>query len=76
MWLIAKKLTFLGVGLLARVSNKIALSLFQLACYFHHRYKSGKSSTYKEDGTHIFITTTLFSSNSLVKVAFIQTCDT
>ncbi|CAM6046890.1 unnamed protein product [Sphagnum compactum] len=24
---------------------------FSLACYFHHKYKSGKSSTYKEDGT-------------------------
>jgi len=22
----------------------------QLACYFHHKYKSSKSSTYKEDG--------------------------
>uniref|UniRef100_A0A7I4FQH2 Peptidase A1 domain-containing protein n=1 Tax=Physcomitrium patens TaxID=3218 RepID=A0A7I4FQH2_PHYPA len=26
-----------------------------LACYFHHRYKSGKSSTYKEDGTSFAI---------------------
>ncbi|CAK9257802.1 unnamed protein product [Sphagnum jensenii] len=24
---------------------------FSLACYFHHKYKSSKSSTYKEDGT-------------------------
>jgi phytepsin len=23
---------------------------FSIACYFHHRYKSGKSSTYKADG--------------------------
>jgi hypothetical protein len=76
MWLIAKNLTCLGVGLLDVLSNKIAVSLFQLACYFHHRYKSSKSSSYKEDGTHIFIITTLFSSNSLVKVVFIQTCDT
>jgi phytepsin len=28
---------------------------FSLACYFHHRYKSSKSSTYKEDGTSFAI---------------------
>ena len=70
MWLIAKILTILGVGLLARVSNENAVSLLQLACYFHHRYKSGKSSSYKEDGTHMFITPILFSTNSLVNVVF------
>ncbi|KAL2630694.1 hypothetical protein R1flu_015380 [Riccia fluitans] len=26
-----------------------------LACYVHHKYKSGKSSTYKEDGTSFSI---------------------
>jgi len=33
-------------------SSKCYLSL---ACYFHHRYKSSKSSSYKEDGTSFAI---------------------
>jgi hypothetical protein len=30
-------------------------SSLQIACYLHPRYKSAKSSTYKKDGTYIFV---------------------
>jgi phytepsin len=31
------------------------ISSLQIACYLHPRYKSAKSSTYKKDGTYIFV---------------------
>jgi hypothetical protein len=34
----------------------MCVSMVQLACFFHHRYKASKSTTYKEDGRfHVFL---------------------
>jgi hypothetical protein len=41
-------LTILGER--EKLDPVLAFFFFQVACYFHHKYKSGKSRTYKEDG--------------------------
>lgn len=41
-------LTILGER--EKLDQALACFFFQVACYFHHKYKSGKSRTYKEDG--------------------------